>query len=231
MPLPEGLQKKYIALVGANGLQAELQAAYTYVNSLEIVPTGIKVPVRTYDNVKVVIQATGTAMFGGSLSQLDLQRRAINNPLTSKLHCIIGTAKTDSALNDLMDVIVVNVDAGNPSSYVRANKDAEVDALCLLMYWCSNDKALTARLNTIAADLIFDGRAMGDVSKVFSAKLNLMEAEESRDVIGVSAWRKCQFLLDAQARIEADGRHANIKNAGEKMMKVMSEDCTRIEDC
>lgn len=234
MPLPDGLQKKYIALVGANGLQAELQAAYTYVNSLEIAPTGIKAPVRTYDNVKKVIQATGTAMFGGSLSQLDLQRRAINDPLTSKLHCIIGTAKTDSALHKLMDCIVVNVDASSPASYVRANKDAEVDALCLLMYWCRHDKALTARLNMIAADLAFEGRAMGDDTNFFWAKRNLMEAEENRGLIGERAMRMCQFF-NAQPQIEADGRHDESDESdegdGEKMMKVMSEDCTRIEDC
>ena len=237
VPLPAGLQKKYTDLVLANGLAAELQAACTYVGSLEIEPSGHMAPFYTHDEVQMLIQATGTVVFAGSLSRLALQQRAITTIDVGKLNYIIETADTDVALHKLMDCIVVNVDASSPASYVRANCDAEIDGLVLLMHWCSNDKELTARLNMIAADLAFEGRAMGDVSNVFAerwAKRNLMEAEESREVIGERAMRMCQFF-NAQPQIEADGRHDESDESderdGEKMMKVMSEDCTRIEDC
>ena len=129
-----------------------------------------------------------------------------------------------------MDCIVVNVDASSPASYVRANNDAEVDALCLLMYWCRHDKALTARLNMIAADLAFEGRAMGDDTNVFWAKRNLMEAEESRGVIGERTVRR-YLTLSRRLKQPADMMKVMKERDGEKMMKVMSEDCTRIEDC
>ena len=215
VPLPAGLQKKYTDLVLANGLAAELQAACTYVGSLEIEPSGHMAPFYTHDEVQMLIQATGTVMFAGSLSRLALQQRAITTIDVGKLNYIIETADTDVALHKLMDCIVVNVDASSPASYVRANNDAEVDALCLLMYWCRHDKALTARLNMIAADLAFEGRAMGDDTNVFRAKRNLMEAEESRAVIGERAWRMCQFF-NAQPQIEADGRHDESDESDER---------------
>ena len=231
VPLPAGLQKKYTDLVLANGLAAELQAACTYVGSLEIEPSGHMAPFYTHDEVQMLIQATGTVMFAGSLSRLALQQRAITTVDVGKLNYIIETADTDVALHKLMDCIVVNVDASSPASYVRANCDAEIDGLCLLMYWCSNDKELTARLNMIAADLVFEGRALGDGSKLFAAKFDLMNAEEKRrKVIGVNTWRTCLFLIDYLAKIEADGRHENIKNSGEKLMKVMGEDCRAMDD-
>ena len=231
VPLPAGLQKKYTDLVLANGLAAELQAACTYVGSLEIEPSGLMAPFYTHDDVKKLVQATGTVMFAGSLSRLALQQRAITTLDFGKLNYIIETADTDAALHKLMDCIVVNVDASSPASYVRANCDAEIDGLCLLMHWCSNDTELTARLNMIAADLVFEGRALGEGSKLFAAKFDLMNAEEKRrKVIGVNMWRKCLFLIDYLATIKADGRHENIKNSGEKLMKVMGEDCRAVDD-
>ena len=51
-----------------------------------------------------------------------------------QLGLILENADTDTALKKkLMGVIVVNVDAGGDSFFVRINKHAEVDALCLLM--------------------------------------------------------------------------------------------------
>ena len=179
----------------ANGLNVELQAAFTHVRKLgHIPPIGKRAAFRNYENVKINSQS-GSVLFGGSLSQLALQLRAIPTLDVGKLGYIIKNAVTDASLKDLMEPITVNIDAGNASNYVRVDKDAEVDGLCLLMHWCSDDAQLSERLKAVAADLVFDGRRMGDGTKVFAAKFDLMNQEEKkREVIGVSSWRMCLFF-------------------------------------
>ena len=167
----------------SNGLAAELQAAYTYVGSLSpMQPAGITVPVRDYNEVKKLMHTNQEGiMFSGSLCQLDLQNRAISTIDFGKLGFILEDADTDSALKKLIGTIVVNLDAGNASHFVRANKDAEVDALCLTMYWSSHDSQLIEVLKKVAADLVFSGRALGDRTRVFAACL-LYTSPSPRDV-------------------------------------------------
>ena len=96
MRLPGGLMNKYRYLVMSNGIHAELQSARSYVVSLGyIMPAGKRAPVCAYDNVKKTIRdrrestAPGAVLFGGSLSQLDLQRRAMTMLDFGKLGYII----------------------------------------------------------------------------------------------------------------------------------------------
>ena len=197
MPLPRGLLQKLKGLVIANGLNGELQAAFNHVGKLgHIQPTGKGAAVRNFDNVKSNTEnQSGGVLFGGSLSQLALQHRAMSTIDIGKLGYIIENATTDAILREMIKPIVVNIDAGNASHYVRANKDAEIDGLSLLMLWCSGDEPLSERLKAVAADLVFEARKLGDGSKVFSAQFDLISLEENeRNVIGVSTWRMCLFF-------------------------------------
>ena len=75
----------------SNGLAAELQAAYTYVCSLgPMILAGVTVPFREYGDVKKLMRTSSEGMmFGGSLSQLDLQQRAISTIDFGKLGYIL----------------------------------------------------------------------------------------------------------------------------------------------
>ena len=101
----------------SNGIHAELQSACAYVLSLGyMMPAGIRVPARAYDNVKKSLRTKpGGVLFSGSLSQLDLQRQAMTMLDFDHLGYIIENSVTDEHLNVWMEVIIVNVDAGNDS--------------------------------------------------------------------------------------------------------------------
>ena len=225
---------KFKKLVISSGLAAELQTAYKYVASLgPMTPAGVAVGVRQLDDVKKLIRDNADGiMFPGCLSQLRLDEGALSTIDSGRIGYIIESAATDAQLKNLIGVIIVNMhDARHDADLKRASKDAEVDALCLLMYWTSDDKQASDRLLLLASDLVFQGRDLGTGSKVFAAKFELMNAEEkSRDTMAVSGWRKCIFLNDYLDRVVAEGRMADAKSPGERLMKAMSEDCTKIEE-
>ena len=68
------------------------------------------------------------------------------------------SADTDAQLKSLLGVITVNIAEGEQLRFMRANKDAEVDALCLLM---SLHSQVHSRLIALAPDLVLLGRCLG----------------------------------------------------------------------
>ena len=50
------------------------------------------------------------------------------------------------------------------------------------------------------------------------------QEEKSRESLAVSAWRKCLFLDECSNYVQAEGRYADAKKPGEKLMKAMSDD-------
>ena len=99
------------------------------------------------------------------------------------------------------------------------------------MYWVSHGKHASDRLVQLASDLVFEGRDLGTGSEVFGAKFELMNSEEkSCDALAVSGWRTCIFLAEYLERVTAEGRIADAKTPGEKLMKAMILDCTHIQE-
>ena len=168
-------------------------------------------------------------LFSGTLTSLCLPDRAVSAIDSGRIGYIIETATTPAQLKNLMGSITVNTD-GADSGFKRANKDAEVDALCLMMYWHKNLEDHTKALKLIASDLVLQGRRLGAGSKTFAARFELMNAEEeSRKTAAVSAWRKCIFLSEYATGVADEGRYAEVKAMGEKLMKAMTDDCTKID--
>ena len=122
MPLPRGLLQKLKSLVIANGINGELQAAFNYVGQLgHIQPTGKRAAVRNFDNVKSNTEnQSGGVLFGGSLSQMALQQRAMSTIDIGKLGYIMENATTDASLREMIKPIIVNIDAGSAVLFTEA---------------------------------------------------------------------------------------------------------------
>ena len=226
-----GLIGKYRYHVMSNSIHAELQSAYTYVASLNMMPVGTRAQICGYDDVKISLRTEpGGVRFSGSLSQLDLQHRAMTMLDFNQIGSIIEYWLHQTHDMSLMtEVITVNIDASNHSFYVRADRDAPIDAMCLLMYWCSGNWQLSERLKAAAADLVFVGRQLGNGSKVYAAKFDLMNQEATkRYVVGLSRCRQCIFLCEYFEQIESECRHDAIKDKGDRLMNVLEEDCTEL---
>ena len=167
LPLPTDSADKLQKLVISGKLGEELSSAYKYVGSLaKMEPAGITVATRELAEVKTLIadNAEG-AMFSGTLSQLCVDERAISTIDFGRIAYIIETADSDSRLKTMMGVITVNIEEGEQLIFKRANKDAEVDALCLLLFWNHTNSEIHLRLTAIASDLVFLGRRLGVGSK------------------------------------------------------------------
>ena len=232
LPLPIDSADKFKKLVISGNLGEELNKSYQYVTALETMqPAGITVATREFADVKKLIadNAEGV-MFSGTLSQLRVDERALSTIDYGRIGYIIESADNDAQLKTMLGVIMVNIEEGEQLRFMRANKDAEVDALCLLMYWNSQNRQVQSRLIALASDLVFHARRLGAGSKVFAAKFELMNADEkSREAMSVSAWRKCIFLSEYVDRILLEDRFSDVRIPSERLMKAMTEDCTKID--
>ena len=160
LQLPTDSMKKFKQLVIASKLEEELMAAYKYVGELpKMEPAGRRCATRELAEVrKLVADDAEGAMFSATLTQLCLKERALSTIDCGRIAYIIQTGDSDSRLKSMMGVITVNIGEGEQLNFRRVDKDAEVDALCLLMYWNCSNSEITSRLDAIASDLVFLGR-------------------------------------------------------------------------
>jgi len=182
LPLPTDSADKFKKLVISGNLGEELNKSYQYVTALQkMQPAGITVATREFADVKKLVSDNAEGvMFSGTLSQLRVDERALSTIDYGRIGYIIESAENDAQLKNMLGVIIVNIEDGEQLHFMRANKDAEVDALCLLMYWNSQNKEVQSRLIALASDLVFHGRRLGAGSKVFAAKFELMNADEKK---------------------------------------------------
>ena len=161
-PLPQQWGK-FRHLVFSGKLSEELMAAYNYVRELpKMVPAGRRCATRELADVrKLIADDAEGAMFSATLTQLYLQERALSTIDCGRIAYIIETADTDERLRNMMGVITVNIGEGEQLSFIRANKDAEVDALCLLISWHSSNPQVHSQLIALASDLVLLGRCSG----------------------------------------------------------------------
>ena len=162
LPLPSDSADKFQKLVISGKVREELVNAHKYVETLpKMEPAGITCGIRELAEVKKLIADNSEgAMFSATLSQLCVDERAISTIDFGRTAYLIENADTDSKLKTMMGVITVNIEEGEQLIFKRANKDAEVDALCLLMFWNNTNSEIKSRLIAVASDLVFLGRSL-----------------------------------------------------------------------
>ena len=227
LPLNTDSKDKYKKLIISGKLGEEWVESYQHVKSLPaMVPTGITCGIRVFADVQKLLADNEESMFSGSLSQLSVDDRALATIDFGRIGHVIESAGTDFKLKEMLGDITINIEEGGQKPFMRANKDAEVDALCLLIFWHAQDKQVHSRLIELASDLVFLGRRLGLGSKVFAAKFDMMNLDEtSRDAMPISSWRQCIFLSEYLACIILEEKHAEMRRPTERLMKVMTEDC------
>ena len=121
----------------------------------------------------------------------------------------------DSDIKTTMGTVIVNLDqlmgdAWTPNSLKRAHKDAEVIAVCLVLYYHREAPSEVCDALVLASrDIVLDGRNLGSGCEFETYKFSFAEKEEAqRDVLGMSSRRKCLFLaaLVDQAKKEKLGK-------------------------
>ena len=119
--------------------------------------------------------------------------------------------------------IIINASVWDGTTYehlLRADKDAEVQAMCLVAYWCNN-----SRVSDAFADLTFEFRHHGSGSRSLTATLKLAENEDKkRSVIGLSGWRKVCLYFDLTQMMLDEGRFIDGADQGDRLIKLLTED-------
>ena len=213
-----------LQLVVDEKLADELTAAYAYVRAhVPATALGITVADRPVEDIKAVLGqgTTATAVTSGSLSMIQLEASAVNTLGTARIRHVLTSSETLAELKTSLGQISINADVSDISKNVRRlDKDAEVQALCLLIYWMRDRTVASA-----AADLVFVYVHGGRASHHTTSSMKLIDAEEgSREVIGLSGWRRCIMFNDLLVGIDGEGRFSDVKHDGERLLKAMTAD-------
>ena len=153
-PLHKDCADKYKELLISNRLGEELNRAYECVKSLpEMNPCGTTATCWAIGLISYGYRAT---VYAGTLPQLVEGKRVRSTTDYDRIGYIIESADHDLALKSFLGVFKVNILEGEQRrSFVRVDKDAEVDALCLLIFWHSSNSEVHSRLIDHASDLVF----------------------------------------------------------------------------
>jgi hypothetical protein len=190
-----------------------------------LAPSGVGAPVRPLQEVrKLAEQAKGESacIFGGTIAQLTLTGLALDNGMdTGRIsHCLAQIGSPD-ALKEVLGTMQVNSSLWSSEQigdFRRCHKDAEVAAVVLAIYWHREDENLVDIMLKSLSDLVFDARAYGMSLDFKLEKFSLSQKEEDqRDVLGMSAARKCLTLVDLAGDLVQEGRHAHLKNESDKL--------------
>ena len=165
-------------------------------------------------------------MFSATLGSLNLHSFAIPNTMDlGRVSHLLEHTKTTGGLADMLSVMKVNIDIcphGDLTHLVRCHKDAEVVAACLVVYW-HKDKGCRQSILVGLSDLAFDARSMGTLSSFKIEKFKIVEKEDAdRDVMGLSAYRKCLFLYDLALDVVVENLFPEITDEAQKLVKAFT---------
>ena len=150
---------------------------------------------------------------------------AIPNTLDlGRISHLLDNVTSSACLSDMLGVVKVNIDLcphDGMQHLVRCHKDAEVVAACLVLYWHKETGCLEAILVALS-DLVFDARSMGTLSSFKIEKFKMAEKEDAdREVMGMSSYRKCLFLVDLASDVSAENVFPDVTDEAQKLVRAL----------
>ena len=145
---------------------------------------------------------TGPLMFGGTYDMIDFERSCVPGHLNaSRISHVLEHMTTVGSVTEQLGTVKINVDMWSQDGYCklpRGNKDAEIAAVNLMLYWHRGETTtLKDKLWLALSDLAFDARSMGTGCTFKMKVFEEIDAEnKARDVVGLSAANTCKFLAD-----------------------------------
>ena len=185
---------------------------------------GAECPLRKTTDIKELLEnGTKGVLCAGSLSALSLSATAVSTIDTGRISFLFANYHTLKTLKDMVGTIIINASVWDGNSYeqlIRADKDADVQAMCLVAYWCKDP-----RVSDVFADITFEFRYHGIGSKSMTATLKLSENEDKlRSAIGLSGWRKVCLYADLTQMMLDEGRVIDGADHGDRLIKLLTED-------
>ena len=187
-PLPEDCGDKFLSLVKSDMVMPALKEAYAYAKTVvSPEPLLISGPPHNKASLKEKMSdGDGHVTASSTLIDLNLEADALTTLDVARIQWMMTHHAHARAFKDGIGVITVNWDTvdANGSSAQRLDKDAEIQALCLLIFW-TQAKAFV----DVAADLVFKyvHGGLGASSKAYTLKL--INSEESKRNVRINNQR------------------------------------------
>ena len=216
---------RFLGIVNADALVDELAASIAWVReNVPKTPVGAACPLRTPTDIKQLLdKGTEGVLSAGSLSALSLSASAVATIDTGRISLLLTNYRTLKSFKAMVGKVIINASVWDGNSYeqlIRADKDAEVQAMCLVAYWCK-----IPQVSEAFADLTFEFRYNGTGSRSLTATLKLCENEDNlRSVLGLSGRRKVCVYSDLVQMMLDEGRFTDGADVGDRLIKVLNED-------
>lgn len=200
-------------LVYHETLVNELLSATQWASQLladDIEPIGRRCSTRAPYEVKEGIRGNAECLFGATLGMLNLNVRASKAEVdVGRMRWVMENCRSAEDAGPFLTSLVVDARhfAGQELRDLhRLTHDAEVDTICLLLYWHRDDADVMAALRATLKDVAFSMEDWGEGCKAKVEEFRRDEVEEAkRDVLGKSAWRKCRKLVDISDTARQEG--------------------------
>ena len=158
-------QAKLDKIMADDVFDTELQKASIHINgAIPKAASGKSCGITIVEVIKEHCNTSDSYSASGTLSQLDLKANAISSLDTGTIKMVMDQATNTNRLRELIGPITTNIDTWSGSEFtqlIRADKDGYVQALCLIIFWSSDDEALSTALSSLATDLIFKFQKLG----------------------------------------------------------------------
>ena len=178
-----GQVERFCQLLMDEKLDDEMRAAMKFVSeNVPIEPKGVACSKKGVDCIKKAMgDADGAITVSGSLAALNLPAAAVRTYDVGRIQWLLSEYSHFPALKRAVGPIVINYDQSKVNAdqqwvnLIRLDKDAEVNALCLVIYWTKSPDVLDG-----ATDLIFEFMRGGLGSRSQTKALKLINTEESK---------------------------------------------------
>ena len=223
------MTKEFLSLVKNGTLTEEMALARTWVQAhVSDIPRGVATSIRKPAEVKQLIDdGTPQVLFAGTLKNIALSTPAHRTLDAGRIRQLLGVTTTVELCGQI-GAIIVNRDTWTEETAAvlhRCDKDAEIDTLCLLLYWCRDNDAVLAELIKLCTDLVFDCRKWGSGSRLFSKKTRQADTDEDKKkTTGMSSWRLSIFFCEFSNTIKVEGRAPDAKTEAKKVSACLAED-------
>jgi hypothetical protein len=215
------LQAKLQECVDQGDIEQELQHATsfckTHFETSNNQPSGISASVLSFQEIQTRLKTMigagmrGQVIFGGALSQLNLDVRASNDLDLARMRWACDNLKKPQDLSVMMGTTVISADQldANLNGLLRVERDAEIDVAVLALWWFKDNRTIFDPLAQQSQNLIYSAENVGAGVNLSVERFLRVELEEAkRKITGQSAYRKSLALRDlvAEGNRERNGR-------------------------
>ena len=230
LPMPEKVVTEFRNQVVKGTARELIQNSFKYVQQHFTQPaTGRNAAIKEVVVIKDEASFNIPTIFGGTINHLKLDAQAMPAWDVGRAMGLLQKTTDVAEIAEWLSAMKVNVDEWESdefsNSLKRCEKDAEVMVACYVAFALKDDVNATAFMEKLFCDMTFDGRRFGNGAVANLRKLGQSDKEEqSREIIGMSAYNKCNVIHAILVEVQNQALYPEIKGDAEKVVELIKQD-------